>query len=309
MRKYIILLLLNLIFLEKVDRFNEFIAFDYLKRQCEFGPRFPGSDGHKKCQNYFESFLRDKVDTLYIFKHTIKNPYSEDSLRLTNFFGRFNPNNKERLLLLAHWDTRPYADLDPNPINRNSPIIGANDGASGVAVLMEIVNFLNQLDLEFIGVDILFVDGEDYALAGDGFNFGLGTKLFSKNIPDPRPRYAIGVDMVGDKDQAFKVEKFSYMQAPELVEDVWKVAHNLGYDQFLEIMGPAIIDDHKVLYDHSGIPSIDIIDFDYPNEYKNYWHTLDDTIDKCSPSSLDAVGETLIEYLMQYNNRFNNEQH
>ena len=200
-------------------------------------------------------------------------------------------------MLMAHWDTREYADLDPNVNNRSKPIIGANDGASGVSILLSIAEILNISPVLNIGIDLLFVDGEDMGKAGDPDNFGIGTQIFSKNIPKPEPKFAICIDMVADYEQRFPMEIFSMRQAPEIVQEVWDLANNLGFHQFEYKIGTAIMDDHYYLYKHANIPAIDIIDFEYPNEFENYWHTLQDIPEHCSTESLSAVGTVVTHYL------------
>ena len=173
---------------------------------------------------------------------------------------RFNKNLENRMMFMAHWDTREIADKDPIKENRNLPILGANDGASGIAILMVLADMRTKNSLYNIGVDLLFLDGEDMGQSGDINGFGLGTLEFTKNMPLPLPRYAICLDMVADKEPSFPMEIFSLKQAPELVYKVWDIANDLGYHQFKREIGQAVYDDHRVLYLNSGIPSIDIID-------------------------------------------------
>lgn len=143
-----------------------------------------------------------------------------------------------------------------------------------------------------IGVDLLFVDGEDMGRHGDLEHFSIGTKLFSKTMPKPLPQLAICLDMVADKDPEFKIEYFSYIQAERDVLELWNLANSLGYSEFVYELSQPIYDDHRALFVETGIPSLDIIDFDYP-----YWHTLEDTVDKCSPYTLSIVGTLVCEYL------------
>ena len=298
MKKIIILIFGCLIYSQNIQYFDGERAYKYLIKQCDFGPRFPGSVGHANTIKYFTQFFEPMDAKLMVMKESIIHPYeAPDSLRLTNFLVRFNENAQRRIMLMAHWDTRKIADLDVDSLNHNTPIIGANDGASGVAVLMVIAEMLNIMPLINLGIDILLVDGEDVGHAGDSHNFGIGTRLFSKHIPQPIPEAAICLDMVGDKELTLPIEQYSYMQAPDLVMDIWNFAHQLGYFQFQKKMGLPIIDDHRVLYVHAGIPAIDIIDFDYPNKSENYWHTLKDTPDKCSAQSLAVVGTVVLNYI------------
>lgn len=257
------------------------------------GPRYPGSDGQIKFANYLENFLKKQDgDTLIIYKHDLKHPYEEKEITLINFLYRFNKNLENRMMFMAHWDTREIADMDKNPENRDKPILGANDGGSGVSILMVLSEILSEFPLENIGVDLLFVDGEDMGRNGELENFCIGTTKFCEVIPDPYPRYAICLDMVADKDPSFPIEYFSYIQAPWLVNEIWSLANELGYEEFkTNIVGP-IYDDHRALYLNSYIPAIDIIDFDYP-----YWHTIQDTPKNCSAKTLKIVGNVVTEYI------------
>ena len=286
--------------------FNGNKAFGYLVTQCNLGPRFPGSEGHTKAIELFSNHFKPLSEEFIIFEEQIIHPYDNDSLKLYNIFSRFNMESDNRILLIAHWDTRAIADLDVNEENKNKPIIGANDGASGVSVLMEIANLLHGNPMIHLGVDILLTDGEDIGKAGDINNFGLGMKEFTKHIPNPRPRAAICIDMVGDKELTLPIEGFSLKQNPDMTLDIWNYAESLGYTQFIKEIGVPIMDDHRVLYQYTNIPAINIIDFQYPNTHQNYWHTLEDTPDKCSASSLEAVGTVIINYLYQLDGMLNN---
>lgn len=272
-------------------------AFKYLQMQCDFGPRFPGSKGHAKFIKFMTPFLDSLSGELIVHHATVKHPFNPGNVDLTNYFARFHPEREKRLLFMAHWDTREIADKDKVLKNQSKPILGANDGASGVAVLMEIAAILYNNPLEFIGVDILLVDGEDMGTSGKPESFGLGTKEFAQNYPLPRPEYAVCLDMVGDKDLEFKIERFSYYQSPQIVDKVWTLAQNLGLSEFKHKLGPPVYDDHRVLYLETKIPAIDIIDFSYPNEKDNYWHTLQDIPENCSAESLQTVG-TLVTALI-----------
>ena len=243
---------------------------EFLEYQCSFGPRFPGSSGHHNFQDSLKIFLDDLVEMNLVFKDTIVNPITNKKVEITNFLARFNPRASERIMILAHWDTRQIADKDLNYDNLEfPPVIGANDGASGTAILMSLAEILSKNPLTKIGVDLLFLDAEDMGVYNKSDTWALGAKSFSKQIKNPLPKYAICVDMVGDKEQEFLIEEFSYMYAPEIVNKVWSLANELGYNQFKYIIGQRIVDDHYVLYNNTGIPSINIIDFQYPNTYSN----------------------------------------
>ena len=300
MKYLFFIILVNIILTQNIPSFNSYRAMDLLNKQCSFGPRYPGSPGHRAMKEFLYKFLQPISDSLYIMDEKIKHPYQNKTMELTNYLARFNLNAEYRILMMAHWDTREFADKDLNKKNRELPILGANDGASGVAVLLTLAEILKKLPLLNIGIDILFVDGEDQGKAGDPDNFGLGTKLFSNKIPDPRPQYAICIDMVADQEQRFPIEHFSLQQAPQLVDEIWKLANQLGYSQFENRIGHAVMDDHYYLYKYSKIPAIVIIDFDYPNEHINYWHTIQDIPENCSRESLDVVGTVITHFI--YNN-------
>ena len=229
----------------------------------------------------------------------IPHPYQNHTMHLTNYLARYNMEAHYRIMLMAHWDTREFADQDPDPQNIKMPVIGANDGASGVAVLLVLAEILHTLPLLNIGVDILFVDGEDQGRPGDTDSFGLGTRAFANHIPEPRPQFAICLDMVADYEQHFLIEHFSAKQAPELVYAIWSLANNLGYTQFEHRMGHAVYDDHYFLYKYAKIPAIDIIDFDYPNPKINYWHTVQDIPANCSVKSLESIGTVMTHFIYQ----------
>jgi len=291
--KIILMIIISSLIAQDAPFFDGELAYRFLKEQCDIGPRFPGSEGHLKTKEYYKEYLRTRSHSLEIMDEKIKHPYKDKILNLTNFMARFYPKRENRIMFMAHWDTREIADKDPIKSNRDKPILGANDGASGIAILMVLAEILNNNPLNKIGVDLLFLDGEDMGEAGDLSGFGLGTLEFTKDMPMPLPKYAICLDMVADAEPSFKMEPFSLQQAPWLVYKVWNLANSLGYSEFNSKIGNAVYDDHRVLYLNSGIPSIDIIDFEYPNADTNYWHTLDDTPENCSARTLGIVGDVV----------------
>jgi len=262
-------------------------AWAYLRKQVEFGPRYPGSEGHARQLAWMQEFLRARADTLVV------QPFTHEAtdgtrLELTNLFARFNPQAGTRILLLAHWDTRPTADEERDAADRRKPILGANDGASGVAVLLELANVLSRHS-QPLGIDLLFVDGEDWSSS----DLSLGAKYFAANLPPAyRPLYGILLDMIGDQSPIYMIESNSRSYAPEVVERVWRVAEELGHGSvFSRREGIAITDDHIPL-NQAGIRTIDIIDFDY-GPGNAYWHTLEDNLDHVSPRGLGVVGAVL----------------
>jgi Zn-dependent M28 family amino/carboxypeptidase len=270
-----------------VPEFSADSAWAHLRRQVDFGPRNPGSEGHRQQLAWMQEYLAARADTVVSqsFKHEATDGVV---LELTNVFARFNPQARDRILLLAHWDTRPTADEEGNTADRQKPIPGANDGASGVAVLLELANVLSRHS-QPLGVDLLFVDGEDYSSA----DLSIGAKYFAANLPQGyRPLYGILLDMIGDQSPVFMIESNSRSYAPEVIERVWRVAEELGHGSvFSRREGIAITDDHIPL-NHAGIRTIDIIDFDY-GPGNAYWHTLEDNLDHVSPRGLGIVGAVL----------------
>ena len=297
-----VIIFIHLLAAQDAVYFDGHRAKELIEYQCDFGPRYPGSKGHDEFADSLKVFLDRLVEMNLVYKDSVYSSVGGNMVEITNMHARFNPRASERILFLAHWDTRQFADKDENIKYRSMPVLGANDGASGTAILMTLAEMLSSNPPINIGVDLLFLDGEDMGSYGDPDSWGLGAKSFSKDIKQPFPKYAICVDMVGDQEQEFLIEGFSYRYAPDIVEKVWRLANNLGYNQFKYSLGQPIIDDHYVLFKNTGIPSIDIIDFNYPNSKENHWHTINDTPDKCSAKSLEAVG-TVIATLIYHEDK------
>lgn len=287
---------LSLIMCDKViPQFDEQQAFKYLQIQCDFGPRNPGSETARKCLEYLDKELKVYADKVVRQPFQHFDSRQNKTLFMTNLIASFNASQSQRIFLAAHWDTRPMADKDPNPLNRNTPIAGANDGASGVAVLLEIARNLKKSPPD-IGVDIILFDGEDFGEEGNLDEYFLGSRVFAKQAMNYKPRFGILLDMIGDSQLSIPIEGFSQEYLPHVVEKVWSMAESLGETAFQRRMGTYINDDHKMLIE-KGIPCIDLIDFAYPDESHRYWHTLEDTPDKCSPQSLGTVGRVLLNVI------------
>jgi glutaminyl-peptide cyclotransferase len=269
--------------------FDAGAAFALLERQVGFGPRVPNSDGHRAQLAWQTAFLRERADSVELqsFQHRAADGVT---LQLTNVIARFRPDDPDRILLLAHWDTRPMADYETDPAARARPIPGANDGASGVAVLLQLADMFARRPPP-VGVDILLTDGEDYG----GADMYLGARHFAANLPAGyRPLYGVLVDMVADRNPVFPQEAYSLQFAPEVVERVWRVAHELGWGHvFPRTAGMAVEDDHVPL-NRAGIRTINIIDFEY-GPGNRYWHTLEDDLHNVGPAGLEAVGSVLAE--------------
>ncbi len=281
---------------QSIPEFDSQSAWKYLTAQCSFGPRNPGSEGYAFCREYLTSQLQTTADTVFHQPFQLANPLDGNQYQLANIIGRFAPEHTTRLLLGAHWDTRPWADRDPDPQRRSEPILGANDGASGVAVLLEIARILKE-NPPPIGIDIVFFDGEDMGLEGQPRTYAKGSQYFATHLPLPEPQAAIVVDMIGDRDLSIPVERNSMNQNPVLVRRLWDLAGDLNLPAFENRILPNVYDDHIPLYEIAGIKAIDIIDFEYPNRHANFWHTHQDIPANCSPASLNQVGTLLVHYI------------
>jgi glutaminyl-peptide cyclotransferase len=287
--------------LAKIDvpSFDSSNAFRYLLKQTSFGPRVPGSIAHDKCLAFFQKELSGLAEAVNLQTFT-QTGYDGKILSMTNVIASFNLKTTARILLLAHWDSRPRADQDPNPIKRSLPILGANDGASGVAVLMEIANQLKNHPCP-VGVDILLTDGEDYGKEGDLINYFLGARYFAQNLPTGyKPIFGILLDMIGDRQLTLLKEPYSVRYAPDVVNLVWNTAKDLGIYQFEDRLRAFNVQDDHLPLNEAGIKTIDLIDFGYPDDSNQYWHTTADTPDKCSAESLWAVGNVLLNVLYHY---------
>jgi hypothetical protein len=275
-----------------VDReFDGAAAFAYLEAQVAFGPRIPNTEGHRRAGDWILETLESRVDSVDVqaFEHVTADG---DTLALRNFIGRIRPEATERVLYVAHWDTRPISDRSPNMADRSRPVPGANDGASGVALLLAVADALLERP-PAVGVDLVFVDGEDYGDWSSQTDVLLGSSYYAATVEGgPMPLFAVVWDMVADRDLRFLQEGNSVRGAPEVVERVWTRARELGYESvFRPTVGGPISDDHVPLL-QIGIRAIDVIDLDYAS-----WHTPDDTIDKVSAESLQIVGDVAIALL------------
>lgn len=265
-------------------------AFDLLKQQVDLGPRNPGSSGHQRAIEFIRQQLKPHADAVRV--QSFETTAEGQKLTLSNIIAHFNPDAKRWVLLAAHWDTRPRADFEIDAAERKQPIPGANDGASGVAVLLELAGMFAQQRPQ-VGVMMVFFDGEDYGTTEQGMF--LGSRHFAANLAEStrvggkpvKLDYGLLLDMVGDRNLSIYKERNSVEAAPEIVEKVWSAAAKLGHEEFRPTVKYAIADDHIPLI-RSGVKCIDIIDFDY-----GPWHTLDDTPDKCSQRSLEIVGSVV----------------
>jgi hypothetical protein len=270
-------------------------ARGYVKTQLDFGARVPGTAAARKTGDWIVAEMRQRADTVIeqTWKHVTANG---DTLPLRNIFARFNPKATARILYVTHWDSRPVSDQAEDPAKRSLPVPGANDGASGVGLFIALGDVLKKTP-PTIGVDLLFVDGEDYGTFGPpDVDVLLGSTYFASNQPPGyQPIFGVLFDMIGDADLQIPQEANSVDRAPEVVSRVWDTAAKLGYQRYFPPRtGYAVTDDHIPLLD-KGLRVIDVIDLDYlgpPGSGKpNYHHTPDDTLDKVSAQSLKIVGD------------------
>ncbi len=270
-------------------------AFEWLTRQCDFGPRAPGTAAHDSCFAFLVASLKEFAAGVETDTFFYDSPILKREVRLMNVVAHFRPELKRRVLFGAHWDTRPWADSDPIPAKRNLPVLGANDGASGVAVLLELARSLKRSSPS-VGVDIAFFDGEDLGTEDDPNGYFRGSTRYVERIAgETLPLFVVIVDLVGDKDLTLHWEGNSRRHASNVVDLVWEEARSLRIRSFRSDVRHTVADDH-IPFLNADIPAIDIIDMDYP-----HWHTTHDTPDKCSPESLEGVGRVLLSLVTKPN--------
>jgi hypothetical protein len=283
-------------------------AYNYIKAQTDFGPRVPNTKAHDDCGIWLGAKLSHLgADKVYFQNYDAKT-FDGNTLKCTNIIGSFNPESPARIILCSHWDSRPWADNDPDPANWTKPVDAANDGASGVAVILEIARLMKKQAPE-IGVDCIFLDAEDWG-PGNSYQgndserwWGLGTQHWARNphVEGYHARYAILLDMVGGKGAKFCREGYSVMFGKPVVDKVWGAAGRLGYGSlFLPVEGGYVTDDHYYINRIAHIPSIDIVPY-LPNckesSFGHTWHTTKDNIDNIDKNVLEGVGKTLIEVI------------
>lgn len=292
---------------EERGAFSADSAYDKVVRQVAFGPRTPGSEAHRLCADMLEATLRSYgADTVMSLRGEAV-AWDGSKLPVRNIWARYNVSAPSRILLAAHYDTRPWADRDADPANHDKAIDGANDGASGVAVILEIARNLGLKPAD-IGVDILLTDCEDSGTPAthegesDEDSWCLGAQHFAANMPytpADRPRIGILLDMVGGRDARFHREYFSSRRAAAATEKVWAMAERLGLgNRFPDAVGGAITDDHLPLIE-AGIPTTDIIESAnaVTGSFAPVWHTLDDNINNIDRESLAAAGRVVLNVI------------
>lgn len=290
----------------QIPEFNADSAYYFVDKQVSFGPRVPGMESHEECANWIVNKLKLYSDTV-IVQHFKARTYDHITRNGKNIIASFNLDKEKRILLMSHWDSRPFADYDEDASNHREPIDGANDGASGVGVLLEAARQFGLKSPE-VGIDIVFFDLEDWGPPNDldMYNeefWGLGSQYWSKNphIFGYKASYGILLDMVGAADPTFRKEYFSRQYAGFVLDKVWQRAYDLGYgNYFLDEDGPAINDDHVFVNKFAKIPSIDIIHLNPVNSNKSFfrhWHTMDDNMEHIDKNSLGMVGKVVLDVI------------
>lgn len=276
-------------------------CYQYLKNVCALGPRISGTDGMRRQQQLLEEHFTKLGGRVSYQQFDVRHPQQGTRVTMANMIVEWNPESRERIVLCCHYDTRPYPDQDRR--RPRGTFIGANDGGSGVAVLMELGHHMARLPCRY-GVDFVFFDGEELVYDGDRDKYFWGSEHFAKQYvaqpPLQRYRWGVLMDMVGDAELQIFQERNSYRwtDTRPLVDDIWNTAKRLGVDDFIPRTRHDIRDDHLALHDIARIPTCDIIDFDYPRPgAASYWHTEADLPDKCSGLSLAKVGWVLLEWL------------
>lgn len=285
-----------------IPAFDKEGAFSYVEKQCAFGPRVPGTDAHKQCKDWMMAEFAALGAKVHSQDFT-GNLYTGDKMPGSNIIAQFNPEKQRRIFLSAHWDSRRVGENDKDPAMQGKAIDGADDGASGVGVIMQIAKTIqaNPIDL---GVDIVLFDVEDQGEreSQDRESWCLGSQYWAKNLypENYKPEYGILLDMVGAKNPRFAKDQVSRRYAPKVQEKIWNLAKIMGYsDKFVNELGGNLTDDHYFVNVIAGIPMVDIINQvkDSPHGFGPHWHTHDDNIDVIDKNSLRVVGQVVLATL------------
>ena len=286
--------------------FNADSAYAFVQKQVDFGPRIPGTASHAACAEYLQQKLRSYGAEVFVQTGKVQT-YDRKTFDLKNIIAAFAPEKTKRVLITAHWDTRPFSDQDPNGVKK--AFDGANDGGSGVAVILEMARQIQQKKPD-VGVDFILWDLEDYGQPDDGGGFPyqedtycLGSQYWVKNPPVKgySPMYAINLDMVGGANAQFTLEGYSEQYAPDILKKVWDTGNEIGYSSFFVYKSTNPIYDDHLWINKAGIPAIDIIHHDEtsPSRFYIYWHTQKDNMDGIDKNSLKATGQTVLEVIFR----------
>ncbi len=278
--------------------FNADSAYYFMQKQVDFGPRITASSASLKCADYIAAQFEKFGATVVKQKGTVTN-WDKRKLNIVNIIAQTNPKASKRILITAHWDSRPYADNDPVEANKTKPVLAADDGASGIGVMLEMARIIqaNKLD---IGVDFMCFDAEDLGKPEFEDSYCLGTQYWGKNqVPlNYKAQYAINLDMVGGKGAKFVWENNSVTQGESILRLVWGKAALLGNSNtFQFLQSGAIIDDHVYVNKYTQIPAIDIIHYNQETGFPAWWHTVNDNMNNIDQNTLKAVGQTLLEVI------------
>jgi len=284
------------------EAFDQQAAYNALCSICDIGPRVSGTDGMRQQQKLIVEYFRKLDGEAYNQLFQVRHPLDGSQVSMNNLCIRWHPDRKKRILICCHYDTRPFPDRDP--VNPRGVFLGANDGASGVGLLAELGRHLSSMEGKW-GVDFVFFDGEELVYVAGRDQMFLGSQYFAQQYAarnwDVKYQYGVLVDMIGDKDLQIYYEKNSMQSASRIGKSIWGVAKQLGVKEFIPEEKHQIRDDHLPLNEIARIPTLDIIDFDYPNPQRpnEFWHTLQDSPENCSAESLGKVGSVLLEWLRQ----------
>ena len=287
---------------DELPVFDGEVAYQDLVAICELGPRISGTVQMRQQQEMIETRLTELEGQVTYQRFNVVHPVNRQLVELQNMIVRWHPDRVKRLVICCHYDTRPFADRDP--VNPQGEFLGANDGASGVAVLLELAKLIPKLEGAW-GIDFVFFDGEEFVYMDRRDPMFLGSTFFAQEYVAGRVAgrydYGILIDMVGDKNLELYYEKNSLHGAPRLARSIWAVAAELGYREFPAKKRHKILDDHIPLNSIAKIPTVDIIDFDYPtkNSKNAFWHTQKDIPENCSANSLEVVGRVLAAWLVE----------
>jgi glutaminyl-peptide cyclotransferase len=274
-----------------LEQFSGEKCFQHLEKVCSFGPRVAGTRAHELVHDYITSELQKLSLKVEEQKFRAYSSLLDETLPFVNIIAVLNPEKADGIALSAHWDSRPIAENDPEARRRRQPILGANDGASGIALLLELARVLKENKAKG-KILFIFFDAEDYGTRTAMDEYCMGSATMAAHPPEGvQFDLGINVDMIGDKNLRIKIEGYSYRDARSLVEEFWSVAESLYPAYFSREVYPPILDDH-VPFLQAGKPYIDVIDYDYA-----FWHTHADTPDKCTPRSLEIVGNAILHFI------------
>lgn len=284
----------------KIPLFNADSCYNYVKTQTDFGPRVPNSEAHQACGEYLVSHFKS-LGIKTTVQEAKLTAYDGTTLNAKNITAAINPEAKARIFICAHWDSRPFCDEDPDPAKRKQAVLGANDGASGVGVIMELARIMAATP-PAIGVDLILFDAEDYGNSNTSDSYCLGSQYWAKNLDrrQYKPNFGILLDMVGAEDAVFCREGVSEQYAPFVLDLIWRRAHELGYaSKFINQRVGGIVDDHYFINKITNIPCIDIIHYTDEQGFPSTWHTSEDNMENISKSTLSVVGDVLTHIIYE----------